>query len=178
MRIVVMGNWKILMFSSLLILGACEQGDDAPDSTSEENNLPVPIGPLVINEVVAKATDGGPDWVELYNRGDADISLDGFTLKDDKEDNVFVFPDSLTISPGEFFVIEGKNSADTVFFPFGLSSDEAVRLIGADGALVDKLDWNDEEAPEGQSYGRYPDGGDVVGTLEFPTYGTSNAPLL
>jgi hypothetical protein len=59
-----------------------------------------------------------------------------------------------------------------------LGSDEAVRLLDADGAIADMLDWEEGEAPIGQSYGRYADGGVDVGTLEYATYGSENAPLI
>jgi len=166
----------ILAMSLALVLGACERADSDDESAATGDQV-TPTGPVVINEVVAKAADGGADWVELYNRGESDVSLDGYGLQDDKDDNLFLFPQGLTISPGEFLIVEGKNSTEELFFSFGLGSDEAVRLLDGEGAIVDMLDWEDGEAPVGQSYGRYPDGGTDVGTLEFATYGAANGPF-
>ena len=171
------GHWWILAFSlSMTLLGCGGQDSDDTSDTTGAGIAPA-TGPIVINEVVAKAADDGADWVELYNRGDIEVSLDGYALQDDKDDNLFLLPADLTILPGDFLVIEGKSSANEVLFPFGLGSDEAVRLLGDDGTIIDMLDWEDGEAPKGQSYGRYPDGGSDIGTLEFTTYGAANAPL-
>jgi hypothetical protein len=47
-------------------------------STQEE--LIVPI--ILINEILPDPNDGEKEWIELYNAGDVDVVLDGFTLSD------------------------------------------------------------------------------------------------
>ena len=171
----ILGAILAILMSSFFL--GCERADSDEVADAIGTETPPIAGSLVLNEVVAKAADDGPDWVELYNRGEEELSLDGYGLQDDKDDNLFLFPEGLTLAPGEYLVIEGKNSAEDIHFPFGFGSDEAVRLIDVDGTLVDILDWEEGEAPVGQSYGRYPDGGEDMGTLESATYGTSNAPI-
>lgn len=50
----------------------------------------VPSGPIGLNELlpsnrtgITDATGGFPDWIELHNRGDEDLSLDGYSITDD-----------------------------------------------------------------------------------------------
>ncbi len=53
------------------------------------------------------------DWVELYNAGDAAVSLAGFGLTDDPDEPAkFPFPAGTLIGPGEFVVVFVFDRAD------------------------------------------------------------------
>ena len=132
---------------------------------------------IVLNEVVSQASNSGADWVELYNCTPNTVSLAGWELRKDDDQNAYSFPDMISVPPNGYFVIEGESSIADNHFDFGLEDDDEVRLLAPDSALVDSLDWDAGDAPEGLSYGRYPDGGSEIGTLSQATYAATNAPL-
>ena len=69
-------------------------------------------GDLVINEVVSSNTKslsvpqlGSPDWVEITNKSDNDINLEGYILRNSSKPSAYyVFPD-ITIQAGEYLVV-------------------------------------------------------------------------
>lgn len=98
------------------------------------------------------------DWLELHNTTAVDISLNGYTLKDSKDSNIFIFPSGLTLASNGYREIVqdvtkfiNRHSSLTNFngpFPFGFKSKgEAIRLFGSDGKLKfsvvydNKLPW-------------------------------------
>ncbi len=133
---------------------------------------------LVINEVVAKAADGGEDWIEFYVSGTASINLSNYSVVDDKEDREPAALPNVTLAPGDFYVVLATDEApndDAVFVPFKLGADDCVKLFSGD-ALIDQLDWEDGDALAGYSYGRWPDGAENAQTLS-PTQGYNNEPF-
>jgi hypothetical protein len=55
------------------------------------------------------------DWIEIFNRGDQAVNLDGWVLTDDADDlDKWRFPETL-IEPGEFQIVfaSGKNRQDS-----------------------------------------------------------------
>ena len=191
MNLFTHGKLGILGLITFVALGGCAEqnsgdltatsgGESASESEgngTRNDSVGTVIGSLVINEVVAKGADGAPDWIELYNGTGQEVSLDGYAIQDDNDDNFFQIPSGISIPSGAYYVIEGKDSANDILLPFGIGGDDAIRLIGPDGEMMDMLDWEEGEAPEGQSYGRYPDGGAEVGTLQYPSYGATNTPF-
>lgn len=127
-----------------------------------------PTAAVVVNEVVARRLDGGDDWLELYNAGDAAADLGGWTLADDGGGS-WPIPSGTVLAPGAFLVFE---EAD---FGFGLGKEDAVTLSDGGAAVVDVVAWIDGDAPAGWSYGRLPDGTGPLGTLNHPTPGAANA---
>ena len=86
----ILGAILAILMSSFFL--GCERADS--DEVADAIGTETPDSRfLVLNEVVAKAADDGPDWVELYNRGEEELSLDGYGLQDDKDDNLFLFPE-------------------------------------------------------------------------------------
>ena len=113
------------------------QGSGAPGMTNE-------LG-LYINEVCAGGIDG--DWVELYNRGDATIDLEGIGLSDDPgKPRRWQFPADAYIRPGCYLVIAfcSQRSADSTLTPdytvdMKLSAGETVCLATPDGRVIDRM---------------------------------------
>ncbi|MEM7233608.1 MAG: CotH kinase family protein [Planctomycetota bacterium] len=86
------------------------------------------------------------DWIELLNTGDEAVSLEGYTITDDREDpKKWVFPD-VTIAPGEHLIvwasgedrispedetIEG-NSPSLIFEPEFVREESIWRYLVAD----------------------------------------------
>ena len=147
------------------------------EATESDASEEAATGLVVINEIVAKASDDGADWVELYNPSETVVDLGAFRIEDEDEENVYLIPEGVVLEPGEFLVVEGKNSEEDLAFSFGLGAGDQVKVYDNNGALVDEVSWSNGDAPVGRSLGRYPDGGEDWGMLEEPTYEGPNAPF-
>jgi len=146
-----------------------ESYDDSADS-----------GTLVINEIVAKDADGGNDWIELYVT-EGTVALGDYTIVDDDPDHEPQGLPDVSLSEGDFYIIEAIDdddecAADTSCVSFKLGSDDAVTLFKND-VQVDTLDWAKGEADEGYSFGLLPDGIGAVQTLS-PTKGYANETMV
>jgi len=152
-----------------------ESGGETGDETGD---TPAPLGALAINEVVADPESGETDWFELIVVGEEPVQLSGFTIVDDNDDHGAASLGEGTLSPGEFLVVQAVSEEDldpeseTLQVPFKLGAGDAL-FLHQEGALVDTLDWDDGDAPEGTSYGRLPDGTGNAQTL-IPTPGAAN----
>ena len=128
---------------------------------------------LVINEVAAK---GDPlDWFELHNNSPEPVALDGFVVADDLADagKRTPFPAGTVIQPGAY--IQFRTDSDG--WPgFALGGDEELGVWLSDGTPVDSVDWDEGQAPEGQSYARVPDATGDFRTVDNPTPGAANQP--
>tara|TARA_R110002167_G_scaffold30424_7_gene100621 strand:+ start:16598 stop:18703 length:2106 start_codon:yes stop_codon:yes gene_type:complete len=130
---------------------------------------------LRISEAVAKDADGGPDWFELYASGLVPVLLSDYQVRDGADDRELITLPAVTLNPGEYIVIfatEGEVPVGQYSVPFKLSSNDRVQLYLA-GEILDDLDWDDGEAPQGYSFGRYP-GPQSAGRLLLPTPGNMN----
>jgi hypothetical protein len=146
---------------------------------------------LVINEISAD----GDDWIEILNAGSAEIDLTGLRIADAEEpgvpkvDEAVAIPDGTTLPAGAYlFVLADQDPAaeglQDVCAPgpapclqagWGLSKDgDEVFLLGEGDAIVATAAFVAGSAPEGQAWGRLPDGtGDFAATA--PTPGGPNA---
>lgn len=108
---------------------------------------------IVINEIMYKPADDkdSKDWVELYNASEEEIDISEWTLKDDKDDHAFVFPEGTNIYPQSYLVVCNDSEMfdlinpgienKTGDFDFGFGKDDVVRLYGQDGLLIDSVDY-------------------------------------
>lgn len=98
-----------------------------------------------INYASATTSDAG-DWIEIYNKNTTPISLNGFTLRDGSDNNIFQFPAGYTLAALSYVVIYSDATKFTSRFPtvtnkigplgFGLSSaGDVVRLFDNGGIL-------------------------------------------
>ncbi len=113
---------------------------------------------IVINEIMYNADENeeSEDWIELYNSGNASINLADWTLKDDKDDNMYTIPEGTIVGSNSYLVLVKDKAAFQEIYPntnnilgdigFGLSgnSDE-VRLFNNEGQLVDSVMYDDED---------------------------------
>jgi hypothetical protein len=139
---------------------------------------------LVINEVLAiNATryehEGTfPDLIELYYDGPGAMSLTGMSLTDDpKRPDRFVFPQGVTMSPGDYLVLIGDDdvTGSGLRLGFGLDGDgEAVYLYDREGKLVDSVEFGHQLTDT--SIGRI--GWDGRWQLTVPTPGWANEPQI
>jgi len=152
-------------------------GPDLRDSVEGPDvraDVLVAAGPVVLNEVVPAAPDGGPDWLEIYNRSAERVSVAGWSLRDSDDAHVWTVPAGVSIPAGGFLVLRQSAAPGEPGFDFGLGGADSARLFDADGALVDATTWAEGAAPAGRSWGRWPDGGEWY-VLRTPTPGAPNA---
>ena len=124
------------------------------EETPENPTDPVPEAgenesKIVINEVESN-DDVEADYVELYNNGNKEVSLDGWYILDNKDDAKITKLEGVSIKPGQYFVLENGSH-----FDFGLGKEDMVRLYNNEGILVDKFEWTGHAHGV---YSRYPDG--------------------
>jgi hypothetical protein len=121
----------------------------------------VPISPedgaLVINEINYNSLNDydSKDWVELFNGTLESVDLEGWSISDDSDDNLFVLPD-LSLQPGAYLIV----SSDTLAFrsihggssrivgdlDFNFSNGgELIRLFNSDEILIDSVRYDDED---------------------------------
>ena len=147
-------------------------GDDPGGAGTDPDTTASEVG-LVINEVAAK---GDPlDWFELHNTSPEPVALDGFVVADDLTDagKRVAFPAGTTIQPGAYLQFE----LDKEGWPgFALGGDEELGIWLLDGTLVARVDWNEGQSPDGQSYARVPDATGDFRIVEDPTPGAANQP--
>ena len=134
-----------------------------------------PLADLVINEVVVKAVENGPDWIEIHNLGGTKADLEGWGIRDELNAHEYLFPAGAEIPAGGYFVVWGKNSGFEYEMDYQFKVDAKARLFAPDGeTLVDEADWEDGDAPAGTSWGRFPNGVGAFQTLTTPTQGKVN----
>ena len=148
-------------------------------------DYPYDIGDLVINEFVAKSDstngvqepDGGtPDWIELYNNTDQDITLDRkFYLSNDIDfPKKWSFKNSVTIPAKSYQIIW----ADRDVHQQGVHSNFKIKKSGGDLILfyedltmIDLVSYTNQELNKG--YARVPNGvGDFK--IQEPTFNSNN----
>jgi hypothetical protein len=139
---------------------------------------------IVINEVLASngSVNKDPqnqydDWVELYNRERATITVGGYYLTDDPANpRKWRIPTGTTIATGAYLLVwaDGDTGASGLHASFKLSSEGGgVYLFAADGvSLLDGIEYGRQTT--NVSYGRYPDGGDAWGFMQPPSPNAAN----
>lgn len=173
---------SIILSSSLLTACGGSSGSDStetPIETTDPATDPITdpeATQLVINEIVASATDGGNDWIELYAL-QGDIELADYTIVDDSSEHTPQLLPDIVLAEGDFVVIQAISEDDTppetgYYVTFKLGGDDAVTLY-KDDDIVYQLDWEDGDAEEGYSFGLYLDGTGTAQTLS-PTPGEAN----
>ena len=154
------------------VYGDASSPSDGDGEGADLGTTPLGVG-LVINEVAAK---GDPlDWFELRNTSSDRIVLDGFEVADSLTDagKRVAFPAGTTIQPGAYM----QFSLDKDGWPgFALGGDEELGIWLSDGTPVDRVDWDEGQSSDGQSYARVPDTTGDFQTVDNPTPGAANQP--
>ena len=146
---------------------------------------------VIVNEVMydlGTVADTNHEWVELYNNGTASVDLTGYKFFDGSNHVLNPPPSNggsgtIVIPANGYFILSGKASVflsdhkgyagtviDTVMNLKNMSS--TIKLIGADGAVVDELAYNNGmgAAGDGKTLSRF--GNSWSG--EMPTPGQEN----
>ena len=168
----------------------------------------VPIGEdelpsVTINEYMSQnslfvnpRTEGYDDWFELYNCGNAPVDLSGWVVTDTllaedpptpnvKPTKSLTFPSGFSLAAGTALLVwtGGVDEYDVsdpacLQAPFGLGkSADQICLFDAQGRLVDRVSYNAAQSSTA-SAGRSPDGTGDWTTLDPPSPGAPNGPLL
>lgn len=156
---------------------ALDSGDDADtDPADDTGDEPLDPADVVFNELLAGDGDGGPDWIELYNRGESIADLTGWTLADDTA-SPWTVPDATQLRPGAYLLIYADNEegteTDGLHAAFRLSKDgEALTLASQDGTTGSAVAY--PELEDDEAYARTVDG--VGEWTVVPGGGTPAAP--
>ena len=112
---------------------------------------------VIINEVNSHGTWGaGSNFIELYNRSDTAIYLDGWRIVCD---TIYDFPSDSYIQPSGHYVMDAD--AFPAGFDMGYGSDNIYLTrpyYWNTEVLVDQVGWSSDHG-ENVSFMRYPDGG-------------------
>lgn len=150
--------------------------------SDEKQRLAIGASPLRINEVSAGndiyVNDYGKksDWVELYNTSDQDISLEGLYLSDNRsKPQKYQMKQGVVPAHGTCIIwCDDKDSFSQLHAPFKLENADGacVSIQAADGSWADCVEYL--EQGKWQTYGRYPDGGNMATIMNQPTIDKSN----
>lgn len=148
-----------------IVLGL--EGGDVP---------PTPEQPDYTN-IVLNELNGNDKFIEIYNKGNLDLSLEGMTImKDDYVAGATWTGDATVVVPAHGYVllysadvaIDHPEQPENLFFNSGLSAKKTVRitLFMPDGSVRDEFtrgttgEWGLTISAVDGSYARTPDGGD------------------
>jgi len=140
-------------------------------------------GQLFINEVLPSNSNGCADevgerndWVELYNGGNQQVDLEGYSMTDDSASRrKKVFAKGVVIAPKGVLLLWADDTPDQgeTHLPFKLKSKgEGVLLYDPEEGLVDQFRWTD--AVSDVSFARIPDGSGAFVLCATPTCGAKN----
>lgn len=106
---------------------------------------------VVINELMYSPNSGSPEWVEIYNRGQAGVDLAGwFIQKGDTAGRKMLASRSIVLGPGEYVVLSSdslnpKGNYPTLMPIGGMISlkneGDAVTVTDSRGAVMDQVSY-------------------------------------
>ncbi|HOY04782.1 MAG TPA: CotH kinase family protein [Saprospiraceae bacterium] len=139
---------------------------------------------IVINEFVATADssggiadpDGGyPDWLELYNNSDTEVSLDGYYLSNDRDFlKHWAFPSGTQIGAGEYLIVWADRDVHEsgLHADFKLDKDGGqIFLSHEDYSLIDSVEYTIQSGNIASA--RIPNGTGPF-TAQAPTFNANN----
>jgi hypothetical protein len=184
------GSSDVVMGLALNLSGG-QVANRTPGQPNSVRASLAPFAPVFLNEVLAVNANGSADsagerepWVELYNAGQAPVSLDGCFLSDSHLTlNRWGFPPGASIAPGEFKVIWLDNeSGETIGsewhanFRLGVPGTLVLaRAQEGQHAILDYVSFG--AAAADVSFGSMPDGQLNDRSAMSPTPGAANSAL-
>jgi len=119
-------------------------------------------------------------WIELYNRGDAPVSLDGYYLSNDREPSLKWALPAATLEGGEYLIVwtSGEDRRDpnaALHASFNMLTADTLYLLNSQAEKENALNvLQDVRIPVDHSWGRYPDGAEERYFYTQPTPGYAN----
>ena len=126
---------------------------------------------VLINELLAHTDPPQVDFIELYNYGNASVSVAGCVLTDDPLTNKFIIPSNTVIQARSFLTF----TETQLCFALSAAGEKVFFKNSTGTRIIDAVSFDAQE--NGVSFGRYPDGGPTFSRLATPTLGTNNAAL-
>ena len=133
--------------------------EDHPGDAPRPCSTPAEVA-LVLNEVLPHPSEGGVEFVEIVNIGDADADLSGWTLGDLADSRRHAFEDR-TLVAGDALVVSGT-AATSGRLSLNHTGD-VFALYNADGAIHDLVAW--ARSTQGVSLNRPDDGAAGAGLV-------------
>ncbi len=112
---------------------------------------------VIINEINYNSSSifNSEDWIELYNRRNDTLDLSGWILKDENEDEPFVFPGGTEIKAKSFLVVCKDTNAFNSYHPlvknkignfsYGLNNrGEVIRLYSVNAFQIDSVHYDNK----------------------------------
>lgn len=124
---------------------------------------------VIINELLPnpEGQDLANEWIELYNKGNLEVNLEGWQIGDFSVNNKsYIIPPGVKIAPGSFLILKREQTNIALN-----NNGDGVKLIQPNQNLIDSAVFN-EKAQDGFSFNRKPDG--KWNWSEKPTPGLSN----
>jgi len=141
-------RWTILAVAAVLAISAAA-------SAAVEGFLQIAINEVELNP---SGRDAGNEWVELVNKSDVEIDLDGWSL-------TFNYRSEGTVLISEGELLLGAGGRYVFVYPrLMLRNDDNtwIQLLAPDGSIVDQTPTMNDTKDDGQTWQRYPDGGDPL----------------
>ena len=188
---------KLFVFAAMaaMALTACNdtpiEGPEGSGSGNENGGEQAAPAALVLNEL-----DGNNKFIEIYNPGDAEVSLYGYTIEKDAAKTVWTGAESIKVAAKGYLVLESEDllvdaeaeggtytyESEAHVFYSGLSAKKSLLIVLKDGEgnEVDRFargsePWNESgyENNKNQSFSRYPN---ATGEWVYadPTKGAAN----
>lgn len=171
-----MTRWRMAaMQTAMIVVGASACNGDGGVPVDPRVEL-VRINELMPSNQAACADDQGEfdDWIELVSLDDADVSLDGFALSDDRTTPQKAPLDGLSIpASGRLLLFaDGTPEQGPLHLPFRLSATGEELLLSVGETIVDEVAWTTTVTDS--SLGRFPDGTGEVTSCSTSTCGAAN----
>ena len=145
-----------------------------------ELGTPASAARVVINEVLAGASDDSSDWIELYNAGDEAVDLSAWRLTDDVDaspEEAWMLPADTWLAADEYLIVyasDGEGSEPDGLHASFKCSKGGETLVLYDGyqTVADQIDV--EELDDDEAYARVADAARDWAITGTPTKGTAN----
>lgn len=110
---------------------------------------------IIISELLPnpEGQDLANEWIELYNKGNQEIDLEGWQMADFSVNNKFyTIPPAVKIAPGSFLILKREQTGIALN-----NNGDGIKLFQPNQNIIDSAVFN-EKAQEGFSFSRKPDG--------------------
>ena len=127
---------------------AITENDYAPenDTATFNINIQFAVGDILINEIMYDPFSGEPEWVEIINQTETEITLDNWKISDEDDWDLPESTITFLLEPGNFAVISGEPMDDYLVqydFPSINNSGDNIYLFDPTGKVIDNVNFED-----------------------------------
>jgi len=146
------------------------------------------FGAVIINEIMydlETGSDGGREWIEVFNNSDASVDLTGWKFFENNVNHgLAMFQGNVSLSPNEYaiiadnpenFLLDNQNFSGTIFdSAFSLSNDgEGLAIKDNNSLTIDETAYNSTQGANGNGQSLQKDGS--IWKTGTPTPGILNS---